>query len=151
MAASPSQRGIRDERSPSSPAMYVCGSCSLFKADSASAPPPSLYESHNKRQLVCQSIYVLPKSKADDTRPPFLTTEVPAGFPEVESPVAVGRRAARTPPPRCPCAPPPSSLCGHSCGGGQWRGLQRLTAARVATTSAVVAAIVAEQLPWAAR
>ena len=45
--------------------------------------------------------------------------------------------------------PPSSSSCGHSCGGGQWRGLQRLTAARAATTRAVVAAAASWRLQHA--
>ena len=81
-------------------------------------------------------------------------TEVPAAPPEVESSVPVGRSAARAPPPPRPwwqasgsverrlrCAP-----CRTS-GASPLPGLQRSTAARVATTSAVVAACDAEQLP----
>ena len=64
-----------------------------------------------------------------------------------------GRRSSRAPPPPCPRTPPPSSSpCGRNCGGEQWRGLQWLAAARVATTSAVVAVAAAWRLhrvqPW---
>ena len=48
-------------------------------------------------------------------------------------------RCCRAPPSPCPRAPPPSSSPWRRSCDGEWRGLQRLTAARVATTSAAVA------------
>ena len=81
-------------------------------------------------------------------------TEAPAAPPEAGSSVPVGRSTSRSLPPLWPWWLSSGSVERRStarCGASQQPGPQRSTAARVATTSAVVAASDAEQLPRAAR
>ena len=80
--------------------------------------------------------------------------EAPAASPEAGSSVPVGRSTSRSLPPHWPWWLSSGSVERRSaarCGASQQPGPQRSTAARVATTSAVVAASDAEQLPRAAR